>query len=153
MAENEILDVGSPRRYRRWRQALADAGVSPSETAECLSAEFQKILRNKLRRYSLYVVLKACKTDRNALREVVATFGDRALAKRVEQACAMTRAESVRRRMTNHLRLTDVPADQDAAIHELQLRHSTEIVKTFGLAFPQPMAALPSENASAEITP
>ncbi|MEX0735162.1 MAG: hypothetical protein WD051_11105 [Steroidobacteraceae bacterium] len=92
MAENEILDVGSPRRYRRWRQALADAGVSPSETADCLSAEFQTILRNKLRRNPLYVVLKACKADRAALREVVATFKDRALAKLVEQACAITRS-------------------------------------------------------------
>jgi hypothetical protein len=92
MAENEILDVGSPRRYRRWRQALADAGVSPSETADCLSAEFQTIVRNKLRRNPLYVVLKACKSDRAALREVVANFKDRALAKLVEQACAIARS-------------------------------------------------------------
>lgn len=92
MAENEILDVGSPRRYRRWRQALADAGVNPSETADCLSGEFQSILRNKLRRNPLYVVLKACKADRTALKEVVATFKDRALAKLVEQACGITRS-------------------------------------------------------------
>lgn len=92
MAENEILDVGSPRRYRRWRQALADAGVNPSETADCLSGEFQTILRNKLRRNPLYVVLKACKSDRTALKEVVATFKDRALARLVEQACAITRS-------------------------------------------------------------
>jgi len=92
MAENEILDVGSPRRYRRWRQALADAGVNPSETADCLSAEFQTILRNKLRRNPLYVVLNACKSDRTALKEVVATFKDGALAKLVEQSCAITRS-------------------------------------------------------------
>lgn len=92
MAENEILDVGSPRRYRRWRQALADAGVNPSETADCLSGEFQNILRNKLRRNPLYVVLNACKSDRTALKEVVATFKDRPLAKLVEQACAITRS-------------------------------------------------------------
>jgi hypothetical protein len=92
MAENEILDVGSPRRYRRWRQALADAGISPADTADCLSAEFQTILRNKLRRNPLYLVLKACQSDRAALREVVGTFKDRALAKLVEQACAITRS-------------------------------------------------------------
>lgn len=92
MAENEILDVGSPRRYRRWRQALADAGVNPSETADCLSGEFQTILRNKLRRNPLYAVLKASRSDRAALKEVVATFKDRALAKLVEQACAISRS-------------------------------------------------------------
>jgi len=61
----------------------------------------------------------------------------------------LDRAESVQRRMTNHLRLTDVPTDQDSAIHELQRRHSTEIVKTFGSVF----SALPSENVSAGNTP
>jgi hypothetical protein len=67
-------------------------GGSPSETADYLSAEFQTILRNKLRRNPLYAVLKACKSDRTALREVVATFKDRALARLVEQACAITRS-------------------------------------------------------------
>lgn len=72
---------------------------------------------------------------------------------RLDAARWLERAESVRRRMTNHLRLTEVPVDQDAAIQELQLRHATEIVKTFGLAFPQPMATLASENVSVGIAP
>jgi 7-cyano-7-deazaguanine synthase in queuosine biosynthesis len=68
---------------------------------------------------------------------------------RLDAARWLERAESVQRRMANHLRLTDVPADQDEAIHELQRRHSSEIVKTFGSAF----AVSPAENASVGSTP
>lgn len=64
---------------------------------------------------------------------------------RLDAARWLERAEIVQRRMTNHLRLTDIPTEQDDAIHELQRRHSSEIVKTFGSAFP----VLPSENVSA----
>ncbi len=68
---------------------------------------------------------------------------------RLDAARWLERAEGVQRRMTNHLRLTDIPAEQDEAIHELQHRHSSEIVKTFGSAFP----VLPSENMSASNMP
>ncbi|MEX0735163.1 MAG: 7-cyano-7-deazaguanine synthase [Steroidobacteraceae bacterium] len=64
---------------------------------------------------------------------------------RLDAARWLERAESVQRRITNHLRLTDIPTEQDQAIHELQRRHSSEIVKTFGSAFP----VLPSENVAA----
>lgn len=44
-------------------------------------------------------------------------------------------AASVRRRMSNHLRLTDVPHEQDEKIIELQLRHAREVLRTFGDPF------------------
>lgn len=92
MAENEVLDVGNRRHFRRWRKALADADLSPSEVAECLFEDFSVVLRNKLRGEPLYLVLKACGPDREALREVVVNFKDRAMAKLVERAHAITRS-------------------------------------------------------------
>lgn len=44
-------------------------------------------------------------------------------------------AASIQRRMSNHLRLTDVPDDQDEKIIELQLRHAREVLRTFGDPF------------------
>jgi len=88
MAENEVLDVGNHRRYRRWRQALADASV-----AGCLTEEFLTILRNRLRRKPLYLVLKACEQDRKVLQEAIVNFKDRHMAKLVEKACAITRSK------------------------------------------------------------
>jgi len=44
-------------------------------------------------------------------------------------------AAGVQRRMSNHLRLTDVPCKQDAKIIELQLRHAREVLRTFGDPF------------------
>ena len=95
MAENEVLDVGNPRRYQRWRQALAD-GLSHADTVECLYEDFVTILRNKLRGKPLYLVLKACGRERNALQEAVANFKDRAMAKLVEQAHHITRSSDAR---------------------------------------------------------
>lgn len=92
MAENEILDVGNPRHYRRWRKALADANLSPTEVAECLSEDFQLVLRKKLWGKPLYLILKACGQDRKALLEAVADCKDRAMAKLVEQAHKITRS-------------------------------------------------------------
>lgn len=92
MAENEVLDVGNRRRYRRWRQALADANASPANVADCLSEEFLPILRSSLRREPLYLVLKACGQDREALHEVVIKFKERYMAKLVEKAYAITRS-------------------------------------------------------------
>lgn len=44
-------------------------------------------------------------------------------------------AESSRRRMSNHLRLTDIPNEHDGGIMELQSRHSREVLATFGSPF------------------
>ena len=77
------------------------------------------------------------------------TDGDYLRLYRLDAARWLERAENVQRRMTNHLRLTDVPTEEDEAVHELQRRYSTEIIKTFGAAFP----ALPPENVSARSTP
>jgi hypothetical protein len=92
MAENEVLDVGNPRHYQRWRRALADANLSPSEIADCLFEGLSSVLRKKLRGKPLYLVLKACGPDREALQEAVVNFKDRAMAKWVEQAYAITRS-------------------------------------------------------------
>ena len=40
--------------------------------------------------------------------------------------------ENAWQRMTNHLRLTDVPSDSDSEISESQSRHSREVLQTFG---------------------
>ncbi|MEP7097634.1 MAG: 7-cyano-7-deazaguanine synthase [Dokdonella sp.] len=45
------------------------------------------------------------------------------------------RSPSVRRRMINHLRLTGIPPEQDEKIIELQVRHSHEVLRTFGPPF------------------
>lgn len=92
MAENEILDVGNRRRYRRWRQALADSNVSPAGVADCLSDEFLTILKSRLRRKPLYLIFKACGRDRSVLQEAVINFKDREMAKLVEKAYAITRS-------------------------------------------------------------
>jgi|CXWL01.1.fsa_nt_gi hypothetical protein len=92
MAENEILDVGNPRRYRHWRNAIADPSLSPEEASEPLVSEFLKILQGKLRKKPIYQVLKACGRDSTALREAIENLRDRALAKVVQQAYGLTRS-------------------------------------------------------------
>lgn len=92
MAENEVLDVGNRRHYRRWREALADPNLSPSDVSELFAQESLLRLRNNLRRKPLYAVLKACGSDRHALREAIANLKDRALAKFVERAYRITQS-------------------------------------------------------------
>jgi len=92
MAENELLDVGSRRRYKRWREALGDPNLSPAAVADCLPEEFVAILRNALRRKPLYLILKACSQDRSVLREAVNNFKDRDMAKLVERAHTIARS-------------------------------------------------------------
>ena len=92
MAENEVLDVGSRRRYRRWREALGDPNLRPAAVAECLPEEFVSILRNTLRRRPLYLILKACSQDRGVLREAVNNFKDRDMARLVERAHAIVQS-------------------------------------------------------------
>lgn len=55
-------------------------------------------------------------------------------------------AESVRRRTTNYLRLTDVPREHDDRISELQLRYSREVLRTFGSPFSK-------QKKSSEVVP
>ena len=49
MAENEVLDVANPRRYRRFLRALADPNLGPIEVGNCLVQDFWRTLRSKLR--------------------------------------------------------------------------------------------------------
>lgn len=86
MAENEILDVGNPRRYRVWRATALDVATAPASSAECLYDEFANVLKKELRRQPLYGVLRACGKDPNLLKEAVAAFKNRSLAKMVELA-------------------------------------------------------------------
>ena len=65
---------------------------------------------------------------------------------------------SVQRRMINHLRLTGMPPEQDEKVIELQLRHSHEVLRTFGAPFSnhnRPMAISTSETAAmgSEVVP
>lgn len=92
MAENEILDVGNLRHYRRWHKALADPNLSPAEVAECLSEDFLAVFRKKLRGKPLYLILKASAHDRKTLLEAIVNSTERAMAKFVEQACTITRS-------------------------------------------------------------
>ena len=92
MAENEVLDVGNRHHYRRWREALADPNLSPSEVSEPLIMEFLLRLGNKLRRKPLYAVLKACGSDRQALQDAVANLKYGAMAKCVERAHRITQS-------------------------------------------------------------
>lgn len=60
-------------------------------------------------------------------------------------------AEIVRRRMLNHLCLTDVPTDEHERVMELQVRNSREVLRTLGGAFThhiKPIARSTSQNDS-----
>jgi hypothetical protein len=96
MAENEVLDVGSRRRYKVWKRLLADSSVPPEAVADCLADEFAKILQGKLRRNPLYLVLRACRDQPDALSAVVSNFKDRALARLVHKAYLITRSSEPR---------------------------------------------------------
>lgn len=71
----------------------------------------------------------------------------------LEAANWVERKASVRRRMINHLRLTGIPPEQDEKAIELQLRHSHEVLRTFGAPFSnhnRPMAISTSESVAME---
>ena len=95
MAENEVLDVGNRRHYRRWRAALADTKLSATEVAECLSQVLILRLRSALRGPPLLLILKACDQDRETLQAAIASCKDRTLAKFVENAYAITKSNDV----------------------------------------------------------
>ncbi|OFW03751.1 MAG: hypothetical protein A3G20_04725 [Acidobacteria bacterium RIFCSPLOWO2_12_FULL_59_11] len=130
MAENEVLDVGSRWRYRRWREALGDANLSPAAVADCLPEEFVAILRNALRRKPLYLILKACSQDRGVLREAINNFKDRDMAKLVERAHTIARSTdpSVVARKLAEL-LVDKFVDR-ANRYALRHDHNTKGLKT-----------------------
>ena len=92
MAENEILDVGNRRHYRRWREALVDSNLTPSEVSEPLVWEFLLRLGNSLRRKPLYAVLRACGSNRQALQDAIADLKYGAMAKCVERAHLITQS-------------------------------------------------------------
>lgn len=92
MAENEILDVGNPRRYKQFRNALCDSSLSDSDVAEALEEDLKDALRKKLRRKPIYLVLQACDVGGNLLRAAVDSLKDRHLAKIVERAHAASRS-------------------------------------------------------------
>jgi hypothetical protein len=55
--------------------------------------------------------------------------------------------------MINHLRLTGMPPEQDENVVELQVRHSHEVLRTFGAPFSnhnRPMAISTSESVAME---
>lgn len=92
MAENEILDVGNRRHYRRWREALADSNLSPSEVAETLATEFLTRVGNALRGNPMHAVLKACGSDRQVLQDAITDLKSGALGKLVERAYRITQS-------------------------------------------------------------
>ena len=71
MAENEILDVGSPRRYRKWRSALGNSALSPEQAADCLREEFVALTRKSLQGTPLYLILQACDQGRAAAQAAI----------------------------------------------------------------------------------
>lgn len=93
MAENEILDVGSPRRYVKFRKALRNTTFSPDQIADCLPDEFVALTRKSLRGTPLYLILQACDKDRVALQAVIAQCKNRDLAVLAEQAYRCCKSE------------------------------------------------------------
>jgi len=71
----------------------------------------------------------------------------------LEAANWVERTTSVRRRMINHLRLTGMAPEQDEKVIELQLRHSLEVLRTFGAPSSnhnRPMAISTSKSVAME---
>ena len=95
MAENEILDLGNPRRYRKWRSALSDSEQSPERVAGFLEEEFISVVRNSLQRTPLHLILKACSEDVVAMRGALEACKNRDLARSAEQAYHSTRSKDV----------------------------------------------------------
>lgn len=91
MAENEILDIGSSRRYKRWKEALTDAGLSAADIAATLPEDLMSMLRSKLRKKPLLLILQACRQDRNALQDAIADFNEVSLARYVQSAFEITK--------------------------------------------------------------
>jgi hypothetical protein len=92
MAENEILDIGSSRRYKRWKEALTDAGLSAADIAATLPEDLMSMLRSKLRKKPLLLILQACRQDPNVLQDAIADFKEISLARYVQSAFEITKS-------------------------------------------------------------
>lgn len=94
MAENEILDVGSPRRYGKWRAVLADSTCDAQVAADALFAESLKLTGNHMRRLGklLYPALKACGGDPAKLSKAVEALKQKHLVVLFTRAVAITRS-------------------------------------------------------------
>jgi len=95
MAENEILDIGSSRRYRRFKAALTDVELGPADVAETFGEEMLSQLRRQLSKNSLYTILKASEQDALALSDAIDAFSEKTLARLVLNACAITKSTDV----------------------------------------------------------
>ena len=92
MAENEMLDVGSNKRYRRWKAALTNVDLAPHDVASILREDFLSLLGRTLRKRPISVVLAACKGDRAILQDVFESFKESSLARLVAQASSICRS-------------------------------------------------------------
>jgi|GEM_PF-4649822 len=114
MAENEILDVGSPRRYRKWRSALCDLDSSPETIAGFLEEEFVLVTRKCLQGTPLYLILQACGNDRDAMQRAVESCKNRDLARYAEQAYRSTGSRDINV-LANHIASALTDSLQDRA--------------------------------------
>lgn len=106
MAENELLDLSNPFIYRKWRKILLSDAATPKDAAEALYSDFSDALRNAIRQEPLSRVFLACGEDRVALQAAVIACKDRALARKIEQACKIEKSgcpDAVARALANLL--------------------------------------------------
>lgn len=94
MAENEILDVGNPRRYAKWRAAVADSTCDVPVAVDALFAESLRLTGNQMRQLGklLYPALKACGGDPAKLSKAVEALKQKHLVVLFERAVAITRS-------------------------------------------------------------
>jgi hypothetical protein len=92
MAENEILDLGNPRRYARFRHLLASSDATVEQVVVGLIEDVVPTTRAVLRRQPLYMILKACGQDRATLRQAVAGCTEWEMASLTVQAHAICRS-------------------------------------------------------------
>lgn len=95
MAENEILDVGSPRRYRKWRSALGNAALSGEQVADCLREEFVALTRKSLQGTPLYRILQACDQGPAAIQAAIDICKNRNLANIAKGAIRTTPSQNL----------------------------------------------------------
>jgi hypothetical protein len=84
MAENEILDLGHPLRWRLTRLVLGDPASSVAQVVQCAAEELDEVVRRltvALRKGApLLVLLHAAKGSFSDSQAVVVTFKERRLA-------------------------------------------------------------------------
>ena len=96
-----MLDLGSPRRYRRWKAALRDEGCSDEARAAILREELLQLLRGKLRRGGpVHLLLRASSSSPEALKGVVESLKDKYMVRVLQNAiatCGSTDPDAVAR--------------------------------------------------------